>query len=108
MKLPYPYHLDVIPIQVHVSAGIGVNGEPKTAAIYRGKCFFDEKAKTMRTADGQLVQLTGFVSIGEDVAPQVKEITGFVLLNGIKYRIHLGRRLRNPDGTIHHTELELI
>lgn len=43
-----------------------------------------------------------------DIAPEIKLLSGGeITINGIKYQIFAARRPRNPDGSVHHTTLEL-
>lgn len=108
MKLPYLSFLDTTIIEVRITNGIDANGGPNVVETYQGLCYFSDKAKTVQTSDGQKVTLNGLVMIGEDIAPDVHVITGSVVINGGEWKIHRGFRAKNPDGTVNHTELELI
>lgn len=108
MKLPYLKLFDNTPILVTLTDGIDENGAPNIATTFEGLCSFDEKAKTIRNSDGQLIRLEGRVSIGKDIAPELKIIEGSAVINGREYKIYKSSRPRNPDGSVHHTLLELI
>jgi len=107
-KLPYPHFLDVTPIVVNITEGIDGNGVPAVVLTYSGNCRYYEKAKTIRDADGKLIQLEGKVTIGCDIAPTVTLLKGHVTINGREMKIYKGKRPRNPDGSVNHTVLELI
>lgn len=108
MNLPYPYYLEKTPITVTITEGLNGNGAPNTVATYNGKCRLEERAKTIRDADGKLIQLEGKAYIGCDIAPNAQLIEGHVSVLGKEFKIYKAKRLRNPDGTVHHTALELI
>ena len=108
MKLQYPKVLDKVPIVVSLTNGIGENGVPIVVATYSGKCYFHEKTKRIRNADGKLIELEGKAFFGCDIAPSVSLLEGYVRLPLKEFKIYKGSRPRNPDGTVHHTELELM
>ena len=101
--------------------GLSEEGEPLTSLdIKNEKCRFVEKSKTIITADGKKVELVGKVILLGDIAPNIKKISGGEVSNVItvidgkevinesKYEIYQASRPRNPDGSIHHTTLELM
>jgi hypothetical protein len=110
MKLEYPLHLDTIEIVLEINGeGITQNGEQNVGVTYTGKCFFEEKGKTIFKPDGQSISLIGFVTIGADVAPNIEILSGTVKVNGgNEYTIYTGKRSRNPDGSVLFTRLELM
>jgi hypothetical protein len=108
MKLPYPKHMDNTPVVVSLTEGINANGAQNVVAIYDGKCRYVEKAVTVRDSEGKLIKLEGKAYIGCDIAPAVRLLEGHATINGKTMKIHKGSRPRNPDGSVHHTELELI
>ena len=108
MKLQYPKWMDKTPFTATFATGINENGDPKTAGFFKGLCCFSEKTSVRRDADGRLIQLSASLTTGRDIAPNLKVIEGSVLINGATYKIHKSSRGRNPDGTVHHTRLELI
>lgn len=107
-KLLYPKNLDVSEFKLEVADGYNSNGTLKIVYTYNGKCRFEESHKQIRDADGKLLMLEGKAYIGEDVAPNLKRISGLVTINGVQYQIYKASRPRNPDGTVNHTKLELI
>lgn len=101
--------------------GLSEEGEPLTSLnLENQKCRFVEKIKTIITADGQKVELVGKVMLLGDIAPNIKKISGGEVSNIItiidgkeivnesKYEIYQASRPRNPDGSVHHTTLELM
>lgn len=98
------------PITVTVyQEGIGEDGEPLTAVKLDLTCNYQDKAKTVITADKQLVQLTAQAYFIGDIAPALPTLSnGEVRVYGVKRRIYQGEKARNPDGTVNYTRLDLI
>ena len=71
-------------------------------------CNLSEKSRTVRSTNGQYVRLASTVHIEGDIAPDMPEFSGSVVINGVKRKIESVDRPRNPDGTVHHTRLGLI
>lgn len=108
MKFPYLNTLwDVTPVVVHLTDGLTEDGAPNEAVTYTGACCFSEKAKTLRQPDGTLIQSSASLTIGEDIAPDLPVLTGSVDIGGRTWKIASANRPRNPDGSVHHTELQL-
>lgn len=90
--------------------GLSEDGEPLTSLNLKNvKCRFVEKTKIIISSDGRKVELVGKVILLGDIAPNIKKINGGqVIINEIEYEIYQASRPRNPDGTVHHTTLELM
>lgn len=90
--------------------GLSEEGEPLTSLnLENQKCRFVEKTKVVISPDGRKVELIGKVILLGDIAPKIKKISGGqVRINRSEYEIYQASRPRNPDGTVHHTSLELI
>lgn len=90
--------------------GLSEEGEPLTSLnLKKQKCRFVEKTKIILSPDGKKVELVGKVILLGDIAPSIKKISGGeVTINDSKYEIYQASRPRNPDGTVHHTSLELM
>ena len=101
--------------------GLSEEGEPLNSLnLEKEKCRFVEKTKIIITADGQKVELVGKVILLGDIAPNIKKISGgevsniITMINGkevgnkSKYKVYQASRPRNPDGSVHHTTLELM
>lgn len=109
-KLPFPNHLLNTQCVVKLNMeGLNEQGEPEPALEWHGKVIFSEKARTVTTSDNRLVRLEGQVIVKGDIAPILKLISdGEVSVNEKTYKIYRSERARNPDGSIHHTVLELM
>ena len=118
---PIPEFLLATPCRVVINKeGINEDGAPEKAVEWTGMCRYSDKASERLTADKKLIVLSGAVQMGENVAPNVDLITdGYVVIyntiedrdcdsNGKKIDLYKGLRPRNPDGSVHHTTLELI
>lgn len=109
-KIPFPDFLlrTDYSITLH-QEGISEEGEPLSALTSNGKCIFSEKTRRVLDTEGKEILLTGKVIVKGDIAPQLKTVAdGTITINGRVFNIHAGYRPRNPDGTIHHTEFEVM
>ncbi|MCQ2484759.1 MAG: hypothetical protein MJ168_05435 [Clostridia bacterium] len=88
--------------------GVSEDGAPITSEPIKTKCIYSEHAERMIDKDGVTVMLTGKIYKQGDIAPELSEIAGgTATVNGGTYQIIAASRPRNPDGTVHHTELKL-
>lgn len=72
------------------------------------KCNFQSKAYRVLDEHKSLITLSGKALFPGDLCPGVKEISsGAVKIDGVEYVLHKGSKVRNPDGTVNYTELEL-
>lgn len=84
-------------------------GEPLDAVNYTGKCNYQDKARTILTAEKKLVEITGSALLPGDICPELSVISGgSALIFNTERRILEGRKHRNPDGTVNFTEVLLI
>lgn len=84
-------------------------GEPLSEFQYTGKCNYQDKAKTILTAEKKLVQITGTALFPGDIRPDLPVISGgTAVVFGVERRILQGMKARNPDGTVNYTEVLLI
>lgn len=89
--------------------GVDKYGKPLAPVIYEGKCNYQDRARTILTAEKKLVEVTGTALFLGDIAPGLTVISGgFAKVFGEERRIALGTKARNPDGTVNYTGLELI
>jgi len=90
--------------------GLSEDGEPLTSLNLKNvKCRFVEKTTIVISSDGKKIELIGKVILLGDIAPKIKKISGGqVVVNNTEYEIYQASRPRNPDGTVHHTTLELM
>ena len=91
------------------ASGISEDGEELPSVTYSGRCAFSEKRKRVYDAEKNLIQLEGQVVIPGDIAPTLSEAcTGTITVNGTEYTVYAVKRPRNPDGSVHHTSLEIM
>ena len=84
-------------------------GESLEVAGYEGKCNYQDKARTVLTAEKKLVEITGTALIPGDACPFLPVISGGnAVVFGVKRRILQGTKARNPDGTVNYTEVLLV
>lgn len=89
--------------------GLNKYGEPLDVIEYSGKCNYQDKAKTVLTAEKKLVQITGTALFPGDICPELPVISGgTAIIFGVKRRIEQGTKARNPDGTVNFTEVMLV
>ena len=106
--------MDTIPVIISLTSGINENGEPNVVYTYAGKCCYNERTKVVRAGDssasptGEYVRTAGTIFIGKDIWPKHTIISGSVVMADRTFKILEASRPRNPDGTVHHTQLELI
>ena len=56
--------------------GLNEYGEPLKAVEYSGKCNYQDKARTVLTAEKKLVQITGTALFPGDICPDLPVISG--------------------------------
>lgn len=89
--------------------GVNEYGEPLPVFTYSGKCNYQDKARTVLTAEKKLVQITGSALFPGDICPDLPVISGgTATVLGVERRVLQGRKARNPDGTVNYTEILLI
>lgn len=89
--------------------GLSEDGEPLEALKITAVCNYQDKAKTVITADKQAVQLTAQAYFIGDIAPDLPTISnGEIEVFGVKRRIFQGEKARNPDGTVNYTRLDIV
>lgn len=72
-------------------------------------CNYQDKVKSVLTAQKKTVQCNGVILISGDIVPDSPTISGgYAVINGVKRDIVLGIKARNPDGTVNFTELDVI
>lgn len=109
-RLPFPTFFLTVPVVLRLNdAGLDENGAPQPAVEWRGRGWWSERAETAVNTDGRTVRLRGRLVLAGDVAPQLAVISdGEAEVAGACYRLWAARRPRNPDGSVHHTSLELM
>lgn len=88
--------------------GVSVYGEPLTPTIVSVKGNYQEKTKTIYTAQKKEVTVSALVMFPGDIVPDMETISGgSVTIRGYSRRIAQGSKARNPDGTVNYTEVWL-
>lgn len=112
MKYPclVPRRLCKTEIHVHLESEEITNlGKPKYTAELDLTCNFQDRAKTILTAEKKLVQVTGTALFPGDIAPGMPSLCGgTVIVFGEERRIVQGTKNRNPDGTVNYCTLEVM
>lgn len=89
--------------------GLNQYGEPLEAIKYTGKCNYQDKARTVFTAEKKTVQITGTALFPGDICPELPVIAGgTAVIFGVERRIEQGTKARNPDGSVNYTEVILV
>ena len=105
-----PAKLCKTPISIQIDQeGLNEYGEPLATVIYSGNCNYQDKAKTVLTAEKKLIQITGTALLPGDICPKLPVISGGeATVFGVKRQIAEARKARNPDGSVNYTEVMLI
>lgn len=109
-KIPFPDWLLQIDYSLSLNAeGISEDGEPISSVESNGKCIFSEHSRRIIDSEGKQITLSGKCIVKGDIAPSLKSVSdGVITINGRTYEIYSGSRPRNPDGSIHSTQFELM
>ena len=97
-----------VPITITLTDGIGEDGAPKTAATVETLCSCNGKGGWSVDERRQMVRYTCTALIPGDIAPGLKNLTGWAELQGKQLTIHAAGRALNPDGSVNYTRLELM
>ena len=104
MKYPclVPKRLCRTEIHVHLETEEITNlGMPAGVRDLDLKCNFQDRARTVLTAEKKLVQATGTALFPGDIAPDMPSLSaGTVTVFSQERRIIQGSKARNPDGTV--------
>lgn len=98
------------PIHVRIEQeGVSEDGGPLLAFESDLMCNYQDTAKTVLTAEGKQIQLSGIAMFPGDIAPDLPTLSGgTATVFGAERQIFQGNKARNPDGTVNYTELRLI
>ena len=111
MKYPclIPRKLCKIPVRFRFDQeGLSEYGDPLATFTYSGTCNYQDKAKTVLTAEKKLVEITGSALLPGDICPRMPVISGGeATIFGVKRQVIEARKARNPDGTVNYTEVLL-
>lgn len=105
-----PKQLCKTPVSVHLeSEDLNNMGEPKYILDLELMCNYQDRAKTILTAEKKLIQITGTALFPGDIAPEMPSLPGgTITIFGEERRIESGRKNRNPDGTVNYCTLEVV
>lgn len=84
------------------------NGAPVAVHDAEHQCIWSDKRRRTVDAEKRIIELEGSIIVDGDVAPSVKTADGYAVIYGEKLKIYKVKRARNPDGSVHHTTMELI
>jgi hypothetical protein len=107
MRLPYIDQFDKTPISIVMSGSVSETGVDTSLVVYEGRCFFTSSTKATYSGDGRKQTLKALALIKEGIDPN-EASGGKALVGGGEYKVHSVNVYRNFDGSVHHTELELI
>lgn len=89
--------------------GLDKYGEPLETVKWSGMCSYQDKGRTVLTADKKLIQLSGTALIPGDIAPELPIIPGGTIsVFGEERTIYQGTKARNADGSVNYTKIEVI
>lgn len=89
--------------------GLTEDGAPETVFEADLKCNYQDGGKSIMTEEQKLISVSGTALFYGDICPSVPNLTsGNATVYGITRRIALGKKHRNPDGTVNYTELRLF
>ena len=112
MKYPclVPKRLCKVPVHVHLeSEDLSNEGEPKYSIDADLLCNFQDKAKTVVTAEKKLIQITGVALFPGDIAPDMPSLSGGTrTVFGEERRIEQGCKNRNQDRTVNYCRVEVV
>lgn len=90
------------------SEELNENGTPKSILEWEGYCNYQEKAKKIWSEKKVLVEITGTCMIPGDIAPDNATISeGKVTIFGVERDLEMGTKVRNPDGSVNYTVLNI-
>ena len=112
MKYPCLVPKKLCKTDIHVELtpeGLDKYGEELPKVVLDLQCNFQDKAKTIYTAEKKAVQVTGTALFPGDIAPTLPSICGgSVTVFGMQRRIEQGTKARNPDGSVNYCRLEVV
>jgi hypothetical protein len=114
-KLMYPKFLETVPCWIW-AAGDETDeaGQAVESLLWNGRCIYRESAERRITADESVVNIVGTAIVSGGNALFLSGFSGghlTVYPGSAREKtmvIHAVKKLRNPDGTVHHFSLELI
>ncbi len=97
------------PVRVQLAGEINEDGEEVVTVLYDGLCNYTERSRVVLDEQGRKVLLQAQAYFPGDIAPELLDIAGEVVVEGgPTRRIYKSARPRNPDNTVNYTLLELM
>ena len=88
--------------------GLTEDGGPEVIFSGEIRCNYQDKGKTVLTAEKKLIKLSGCALIPGDAFPEAAAITGGkITVFGVTRRIWQGEKARTPDGPVNYTRLDV-
>lgn len=106
-KLPYIWLDNVNEITVTIRTDEIEDGHQVEKMIYSGPCNLSQTEKRIQNKDGIWIPIAGVIHIKGDIAPDYISYDCLVNVSGSEYTA-TAKKLRNPDGSINHTEIYLL
>ena len=112
MKYPKLVPEKVCKTQIYLridSDEIGEYGESDVIADLILYCNYQATSKRIYTSDTTYIQLSGIALFDGDIVSIEGNISsGIASVFEKEYQIHAISKMRNPDGTVNYTKIELI
>lgn len=105
-KLPYVWLDNVDEITVTIRTDEIEDGHQVAKTVYNGPCNLSQTNKRIQNREGIWIPLAGIIHIKGDIAPDFISFDCLVDIKGSEYN-GTAKKLRNPDGSINHTEIFL-
>ena len=110
-KLSYPPVNPNVDAEIIIEGEMTENGAFSMATYLLSSVYYLDRIRTLNLSDGSKVTSVGKLIISHDIAPGLP-LRGSVKvkrsLNVLTLKIAQGSRFFNPDGSVHHVELELM
>ncbi len=108
-KLRYPEFADVTPATIIFDGEPTEDGSDPTGATWTGKVNLSEKTRRVQDSNGRWISLACVIHAQGDILNGAEFKGGRVTVAGFTNRTIVKlNRVRNPDGTVNHTYIEVI
>lgn len=88
---------------------IGEYGESEVQQVGSFYCNYQATSKRIYTSDTSYIQLSGIALLDGDAFDMGSNPSdGEAVITGRTFRIHSVSKMRNPDGSVNYTKVELI
>lgn len=108
-KLRYPEFADVTPATIVFDGEPTEDGSDPTGTTWTGDVNLSEKSKRVQDSNGRWISLACVLHAKGDILNGAEFKGGRVTVAGFTDRTIVNlNRVRNPDGTVNHTRIEVI